>query len=95
MAHIVFALRFVLIAMVQSHSTDLGIIYGPGDLTDYLINFVNHLDPNGPTVLSWPKYAASKQMMVLQDGNTPLAVGNDTFRKDEIALLIELGNNSE
>ncbi|CAL1698298.1 unnamed protein product [Somion occarium] len=31
----------------SAHATDLLNVYGPGDMSDFLINFVNHLDPNG------------------------------------------------
>ena len=79
----------------KTHATDLAFVYGPGELADYLINFVNHLDPNGPTVLAWPQYNTSAEMMVLQDGPVPLVIGQDTYRKDAIALLTELGNNTE
>lgn len=63
-------------------------IYNGNDLADYLINFVNHLDPNGPTVLSWPQYKInSPQLMTLQDGATPLAVSQDTYRLAPMAYL--------
>lgn len=67
-------------------------IYGPGDLTDYLINFVNHLDPDGPTVLPWPKYDThSAKLLTLVDGATPQEITRDTFRKAGIAFAAELG----
>ena len=66
-------------------------IYGGGDLSDYLINFVNNLDPNGKTVTSWPKYTtANPQMLTLLDGLIPRTLSQDTFRKDGIALLTQL-----
>ena len=75
----------------SAHGTDQAVAYGPGDLTDYVVNFVNNLDPNGPTVLAWPQYnSSSAQLLVLQDGNVSLALEQDTFREDAIAFVIEL-----
>ena len=34
---------------LQAHVTDLFDMFGPSDMTDHLIHFVNYLDPNGPT----------------------------------------------
>ena len=60
-------------------------------MTDYLINFVNHLDPNGLTGSSWPRYTlASPQLLTFQDGITPLAITEDDFRRDGIELLSNL-----
>ncbi|TCD60884.1 hypothetical protein EIP91_009375 [Steccherinum ochraceum] len=75
----------------SAHTTDLLNVYGPGDLTDYLINFVNNLDPNGPTVLSWPKYdTTSVSLLTLLDGSPSQTITTDTFRKDAIAFDIQL-----
>lgn len=75
----------------QAHTTDLDIAYGPGDMTDYYVNFVNHLNPNGPSVLVWPQYNTSTSSIIMyQDGATPLAVGQDNYRADALAYLGEL-----
>lgn len=79
----------------QSHSSELAAAYGPGDLTDYLVHFINHLNPNGnnSTLLSWPKYnssSGSTQLLTLLDGTTPLAVTNDTYREGAMALIVQL-----
>ena len=66
-------------------------IYGGGDLVDYLVNFVNHLDPNGGGGDSWPRYTLdSPSLLTFQDGIVPLAITQDNFRNEGIALLTEL-----
>jgi acetylcholinesterase len=63
-------------------------------LTTFVINFVNHLDPNGnssaPEV--WPKYTAtSPAMLAFLDNTTqPLTVIQDTYREEAIAFVTEL-----
>lgn len=60
-------------------------------MADYLINFVNHLDPNGKTVLSWPQYSASApKLLTFQDGLVPLAITQDDFRVDAMNFVTEL-----
>lgn len=69
-------------------------MYGPGDLTDYLIHFVNHLDPNGSGLLSWPKYdttTGSVPLLTFLDGLIPRVITQDTFRQEAIAHSIEMG----
>jgi len=74
------------------HSSDLGNVYGPGDLTDYLVNFVNDLNPNGPTTLQWPKYSTSTAVLLtFLDGDVPQVLTTDTYRTDAMAYSIELG----
>lgn len=52
-------------------------------MTDYLVNFVNHLDPNGPTTLDWPKYhPSSAEMLEFLDGEIPQAITQDMYRKE-------------
>ncbi|EIW59806.1 carotenoid ester lipase precursor [Trametes versicolor FP-101664 SS1] len=77
------------------HGSDLsGNMYAPGDMTDFLIHFVNHLDPNGANgsvTPAWPRYTPeSPQLMTFVDGATPLVISEDTFRADAIALVQEL-----
>nr|VWO97521.1 Uncharacterized protein [Ganoderma boninense] len=70
------------------HGTDVIDIYGETDLTDYLINFVNHLDPNGASVAAWPHFTlGSRKLLTLLDGNTTSAVGADDYRVQGMDLL--------
>ncbi|KAH9932737.1 carotenoid ester lipase precursor [Epithele typhae] len=73
------------------HVTDVLNVFGGGELTDYLINFTNNLDPNGPTVPAWPQYTvAQPQLMTFLDGFTPTKITTDDFRKDAMSFVIEL-----
>ncbi|KAI0694775.1 carotenoid ester lipase precursor [Earliella scabrosa] len=80
--------------MGATHGTDIANIYDGGELTDYLINFVTHLDPNGDsgTNTYWPKYTPSspKMLTLLDDLFSPLTITNDNYRVDGIKLLSEL-----
>lgn len=60
-------------------------------MADYLINFVNDLDPNGGSLLSWPKYSTSTQeLLTFIDGLIPLVLTKDTFRQDGTSFLTQL-----
>lgn len=73
------------------HGTDLNYIYNANDFADYLINFVNNLNPNGPTVLNWPQYdPGNPQLLTLLDGLVPLAISPDTYRQAPMAFLQQL-----
>ncbi|OCH90540.1 alpha/beta-hydrolase [Obba rivulosa] len=75
-----------------AHSTDLSDIYGPGDMTDFLINFVNYLNPNNKTGLFWPQYnTTSRAMMTFLDGTPSVEITQDTFREEQISLMATLG----
>ncbi|OBZ71164.1 Lipase 4 [Grifola frondosa] len=75
----------------SAHATDILNVYGPSDMTDYLINFVNNLDPNGKTGISWPQYnVASPQLLTFLDGITPLTITSDTYRTDGMNVLTNL-----
>ncbi len=73
-------------------------VYGGEELTTYLVNFVNHLDPNGnstdtesQSVISWPQYTSSNPaLMTFLDGTTPQEITQDTFRQDAIGNLTEV-----
>ena len=57
---------------------------------DYLINFVNNLDPNGPgRGINWPKYTASSPNLVTFNDDLifPVTITQDTFREDAISFL--------
>ncbi|CAL1707382.1 unnamed protein product [Somion occarium] len=77
------------------HGTDIGVVFRPGDLTDNVINFINHLDPNGPHStdgeLTWPKYTNdASQLLTFIDGPMPQIITNDTFRLDATNFLTGL-----
>ena len=60
-------------------------------MADYLINFVNHLDPNGNTVPSWPKYTTSSpNLLTFLDGLIPITITHDDYRVDAMNLITEL-----
>ncbi|KAI0345568.1 carotenoid ester lipase precursor [Trametopsis cervina] len=73
------------------HATDLLNVYTAGDMSDYVINFVNNLDPNGPTVTHWPKYTNAKpQLLTFLDGLIPRIITQDDYRVDQMKFLTEL-----
>ncbi|KAI0754517.1 carotenoid ester lipase precursor [Daedaleopsis nitida] len=75
----------------SAHGTDILNVYGGGDMADYLINFVNNLDPNGNTGISWPKYTTSSpKLLTFLDGLTPLTITNDDYRVDAMKLVTKL-----
>lgn len=61
-------------------------------MADYLVNFINYLNPNGPTVPNWPQYTVSNpQLMTFVDGIfDTLDITLDNFRVDAINYLIQL-----
>ncbi|TFK86058.1 carotenoid ester lipase precursor [Polyporus arcularius HHB13444] len=76
-----------------AHGSDLSNVYGPGDMTDYLIHFVNHGDPNGPEdhLLGWPQYnVQSRHQMTFLDSPSPLIVESDVYRAEAFQRLTEL-----
>ncbi|RDX48880.1 carotenoid ester lipase precursor [Lentinus brumalis] len=78
-------------ALGTAHGTDIINVYGGGDMTDYLVNFVNNLDPNGKTGISWPKYTTSSpKLLTFLDGVTPLTITKDDYRVDGFNLLTKL-----
>jgi len=75
----------------SAHSSDLLNVYGGGDLTDALINFADHLDPNGPTLLPWPQYdPANPRLMTFLDGLISQTITDDTYREGPMSLLLQL-----
>ncbi|KAI0091741.1 carotenoid ester lipase precursor [Irpex rosettiformis] len=73
------------------HAHDMANVYGPGDLTDYLVNFVNYLDPNGPDSADWPQYTPSgRVLMTFLDGPAPRKLERDDFREDSIGYVTSL-----
>jgi len=74
------------------HASDLLQTFGAGELQDYLIHFVNDLNPNtGSDLPNWPQYStSSKQLLTLLDGLIPIITSTDNFREDAINLLTQL-----
>lgn len=59
---------------------------------DYIINFANNLDPNGPTQMAWPQYNTSTlTMMTFQDGFIPKVLSQDNYRHSAMAFSIQMG----
>ena len=78
-----------------THGTDLLNAYQGGELGDYLIHFVNHLDPNGKagnTSVVWPQYSThSPRLLTFQDDSRePVSFTDDTFRAVEVRLVRDL-----
>ena len=62
-------------------------------MTDYLVHFVNHGDPNGPGeyLIHWPQYEIqARRQLTFLDGDLPLAVMPDDYRQKSFAKLTEL-----
>ncbi|KAJ7713004.1 Alpha/Beta hydrolase protein [Mycena metata] len=73
------------------HATDILNIYFDGELTDYLINFVTTLNPNGKTVPNWPAYTtATPNMMTFLDGLIPTTITQDTYRAAGMQFLTNI-----
>ena len=73
------------------HGSDLLNVYFDHEMTDYLINFVNNLDPNGATGIAWPQYSvASPKLMTFLDGLTPLKITTDDYRVAAIEEMTTL-----
>jgi acetylcholinesterase len=73
------------------HASDIPIIYGGEDLTDYLINFATNLNPNGGSVAHWPPYTTLwPQLLTLYDAPVSTNVTLDTYRAEGIQFLTEL-----
>ncbi len=62
-----------------------------GDLQDYIIRFVAHLNPNGDNGIAWPKWTSEyPQMLSLNEGPISQNITEDTYRKDAIETLNEI-----
>ncbi|KAJ8454773.1 hypothetical protein ONZ45_g19172 [Pleurotus djamor] len=72
------------------HASDIPNVYLGGELGDYLINFVNNLDPNGEGKgIHWPKYTTQSRSLVTFNDDIffPVTLTQDTFRWDAINYL--------
>ncbi|KAF8904562.1 Alpha/Beta hydrolase protein [Mucidula mucida] len=72
-------------------------ILPPPDLQDYIIQFVNYLDPNGDGntgLITWPKYTNESQKMLSFDVagvlRPPWTITEDTYRAAEVSALSEI-----
>ncbi|TFK78301.1 alpha/beta-hydrolase, partial [Polyporus arcularius HHB13444] len=84
--------RHFLSGLGYSHATDLFNVFGPGDMTDYFIRFVRHLNPNDNSGVQWPRFETSSRLTLqFIDGDTPLNVAADTERLAATRALFELG----
>ncbi|EEB99424.1 hypothetical protein MPER_00904, partial [Moniliophthora perniciosa FA553] len=75
------------------HGSDLLYVYGPGDMTDYLVRFATTHDPNGNTGILWPQYTKeTPNVLQLQDGllQPELAIGQDTYRTEAMQVLTDI-----
>ncbi|KAI0044198.1 carotenoid ester lipase precursor [Auriscalpium vulgare] len=78
-------------ALGSVHGSDILNVYGPGDMTDYLVRFATNLDPNGGSNLNWPKYTtASPNLLTFLDGLVPQTITPDTYRADGFTYLTQL-----
>ncbi|KAF8264081.1 alpha beta-hydrolase [Lactarius quietus] len=75
----------------SAHASDLAIIYGGQDLTDYLIYFVTNLNPNGGSDAQWPQYTSSSpQLLTLYDSPVPTNITLDNYRAEGMKFLTYL-----
>ena len=51
-----------------------------------VINFINHLDPNGKSGSQWPKYSLDNPKNFVFGPGTAF-VQDDTYRKEAISIL--------
>ncbi|KAI0741844.1 carotenoid ester lipase precursor [Daedaleopsis nitida] len=73
------------------HTSDLLTAFGPGDMTDYFVRFVNDLDPNGGTEVQWPKFdTATRSALQFSDGDSAVQVVEDSARLDGTDVLTSL-----
>ena len=78
-------------SVIQFHGSDLLNVFFNGELTDYLIRFTNHLDPNGGGLHHWPQYdTKTRSVLTFWDGLIPITITEDTYRQDAINVLTNL-----
>ncbi|KAH9855287.1 carotenoid ester lipase precursor [Lenzites betulinus] len=78
--------------MGAAHGTELAIIFGGQDMTDFLVRFVNTLDPNGGPEIHWPAYTQkSPQLLAFVEEEPRLKLISDTFRQQPMDFLTQLG----
>ena len=67
---------------MQIHGSDFkAALFGPNELTDYIIQFTATQDPNGTSnqTITWPKYDTVRRraLHIVDEG---LSIGNDSLR---------------
>lgn len=68
-------------------------IFKGQELQDYIIRFTVTLNPNkkGAFSLQWPKYTVENpRQLVFRDGLVRQAIGEDTYRKEQMDYFAEL-----
>ena len=72
----------------KAHISDVMKVFSNGEMTDYLINFAFQLNPNGDSLLPWPKYDTKMpKLLTFQDGDCPWNITDDTYRKEAMDFL--------
>ena len=76
----------------QYHGSDVDATYGPGELRDAVINFANNLDPNGPTLINWPKYTNDAPALFTMINTTvpSVTLEGDTYRAEAMAVATNI-----
>ena len=62
-------------------------------MTDFLVRFVNTLDPNGGGAPEWPRYTPDAPLLLTVNDGVPEMTVNltrDDFREEAMAYLTEL-----
>ncbi|KAI0793620.1 carotenoid ester lipase precursor [Fomes fomentarius] len=73
------------------HGSDLLTAFGPGDMTDYFVRFVNNLNPNGADAIQWPLFNTSaRATLQFNDGDTPLEITADIERVNATDTVFQL-----
>jgi len=73
-----------------AHSSDLVDAFSGGVTTDYFVQFITHLDPNGHSasprsILPWPKYSNDlPSVMRFFHHNIPVSLGQDGYREEAL-----------
>ncbi|RPD58759.1 carotenoid ester lipase precursor [Lentinus tigrinus ALCF2SS1-7] len=78
----------------DAHGSDLLTAFRPGDMTDYFVRFVNHLNPNGLHFSQpfWPRYdPITRLTLQFNDGSIPVNVTVDNKRREGTDELFKLG----
>ena len=90
-SHIVSKRQKSLPILGSAHSSDISVIYGGGDLTDYLIHFTNNLNPNGASLPQWPEYSnSSPKLLTLYDSPISTNITLDTYRAEGMKIVTSL-----
>ena len=62
-------------------------------MTNYLVRFVNDLDPNGGSDLHWPLFSVTdRPTLQFNDGDTPLGITADVQRVNGTEELFQLSS---